>query len=32
MNRSDFMDKLIPRGVLAGVLIATADFIYINAY
>ena len=31
MNRSDFMDKLIPRGVLAGVLIATADFIYINA-
>ena len=31
MGRNDFLDKLIPRAILAGVLIATADYIYINA-
>lgn len=31
MSRNDFLDKLIPRGILAGVLIATADYVYINA-
>lgn len=31
MSANDFLDRIVPRSVLAGLMIAVADYVYVNA-